>query len=230
MKKIARIVGLIAVFALIFIAVITSNVKPADVSGEIWNQEMTLGDPVTAVRHYIVYTDLMCPYCNYYSHALQEEQEDFEKYLEENKIAYEVRVTDMLYEGSSVEMSLPAAEGAYCAARENRFWDYYHASIDHIFEDYYLKGYGYSKTAPMITGMTRDYWYDIGKEIGLGDTFKTCFKEKLAVSEVQENTYRASNYANGLPYFNFGKYSSGGFDPSWDWDVIKSVMFSKGLK
>jgi len=229
MKKIARIVGLVVVFLLIFIAVISSNVKPVDVSGQIWNDAMTLGDATTAVRHYIVYTDLMCPYCNYYGKAVMENDEDFQQYLADNKIAYEVRVTDMLYEGSGVEMSLPAAEGAYCAARENRFWDYYHASLNHIFNDYYLKGYGYSKTAPMITGMTRDYWYSIGKEIGLSDAFKTCFKEGQAVSEVRENTYKASNYVSGLPYFSFGKFSTGGFDPSWEWDTIKT-MFNEGLK
>ena len=126
-------------------------------------------------------------------------------------------------------MSRPAAEGAYCAARENRFWDYYHAALDHIFEDYYWKGVGYSKTAPMITDMNRDYWYNIGKEIGLGDTFKTCFKDSLAVSEIEENTIKASTSANGLPSFTFGKFSTSGFDPSWEWDTVKT-MLNQGLK
>ena len=229
MKKIVRIAAIVAVFALILIAIVSSSVNQVDVSGEIWNQAMTIGDSETAIRHYIVYTDLMCPYCNYYGRAIWDNDSEFQEFVKENKIAYEVRVTDMLFESSGVEMSRPAAEGAYCAARENRFWDYYHAALEHIFTDYYSKGYGYAKTAPAITGMTRDYWYEIGKEIGLGDTFKTCFEESQSVSEIQQNTMKASNYANGLPYFTFGKFSTGGFDPSWEWDTVKS-MLKQGLK
>lgn len=229
MKRIIRIISMVGIFALLLIALILSNTKPADVSAKVWNETMTLGDPTTAVRHYIVYTDLMCPYCNYYGRIIQENDEDFQKYLADNKIAYEVRVTDMLYEGSGIEMSRPAAEGAYCAARENRFWDYYHTALDHIFADYYEKGIGYSKTAPMIKDMTRDYWYKIGAEIGLGETFKSCFMDGLAVSELQENTLKASTYAAGLPYFTFGKFSTGGFDPSWEWDTVKQ-MLNQGLK
>ena len=229
MKKLASILALVAVFALIFIAIVTSNVNQVNVSEEIWNQAMTMGDPETAVRHYIVYTDLMCPYCNYYGRVIWENDEEFQQYIADNKIAYEVRVTDMLYESSGVEMSLPAAEGAYCAARENRFWDYYHAALDHIFKDYYSKGIGYSKTAPMITDMERDYWYNIGKEIGLGDTFKTCFKDSLAVTELRENTYKAGVSIDGLPSFAFSKFTTSGYDPSWEWSTVKT-MLNQGLK
>ena len=72
MKKLVSVIVLVAVFILIFAAIITSNVKPVDVSGELWNEVMVMGDPETAVRHYIVYTDLMCPYCNYYGRVIWE--------------------------------------------------------------------------------------------------------------------------------------------------------------
>ncbi len=229
MKKLASILALVAIFVLIFAAIVTSNVNQVDVSGEIWNQAMTMGDPETAVRHYVVYTDLMCPYCNYYGRVIWDNDKEFQQYIADNKIAYEVRVTDMLYESSGVEMSLPAAEGAYCAARENRFWDYYHAALEHIFKDYYSKGIGYSKTAPMITDMERDYWHNIGKEIGLGDSFKTCFKDSLTVTEIQENTFKASVSIDGLPSFSFGKFTTSGYDPSWEWSTVKT-MLSQGLK
>ena len=229
MKKAGRIIALIAVFALILIAIVSSSVNQVNVSEEIWNPAMTAGNVDDAIRHYIVYTDLMCPYCNYYGRVIWENDEEFKKYIEDNKIAYEIRVTDMLYESSGVQMSRPAAEGAYCAARENRFWDYYHAALDHIFEDYYWKGIGYSKTAPMITDMDRDYWYNIGKEIGLSDSFKTCFKESEAVPEIEENTMKVATTTSGLPYFTFGKFSTGGFDPGWEWDTVQTLL-NQGLK
>ena len=216
MKRIVRIICIVGITALFFAAIVFSNVKPVDVPSEIWNEAMTLGDAETAVRHYVVYTDLMCPYCNYYARVIQENEEEFKQFLEENKIAYEVRVTDSLYEGSGVEYSRPAAEGAYCAARENRFWDYYHTAISHIFEDYYKKGIGYSKTAPMISDMTRDYWLEIGREAGLSTDFEVCYNSEDSVSEVKTNTYKASSLMSGLPYFTFGKFSAGGFDPGWE--------------
>ena len=229
MKRALRIIAVVGVFALLFAAIVMSNTKNVDVASEIWNDNMTLGDKETAIRHYIVYTDLMCPYCNYYARAIQDNEEDFLQYLADNKIAYEVRVTDMLYEGSGIEMSQPAAEAAYCASRENRFWDFYHAAIDHLFTDYYSKGIGYSKTAPAISDMKTSYWLNIGKEIGLSDDFKTCFEGELTAEEVQERTMKAGSIVSGLPYFTFGKFSTGGFDPGWEWDTVKS-MLNQGLK
>ncbi len=229
MKRLIRIIVVVGVFAVIFIAMVSSSVKQPDFETQIWNKNMTLGDPETAVRHYVVYTDLMCPYCNYYARIIKNNEEDLKNYLAEHKILYEVRVTDMLYEGSGVELSRPAAEAAYCAAAEDKFWDFYHLALDSIFSDYYDKGIGYSKTAPLISDMTRDYWLNVASEAGLGETFADCYNNRRMVAEVSENTIKASQTAAGLPYYSFGRFSTGGFDPSWDWSIVKQ-MFDYGLK
>ena len=229
MSKTVRTIILVLIVAAFFGLFIFSSTRPVDISGKVWSENMVLGDVENATRHYIVYTDLMCPYCNYYARTIQANDEEFQKYISENKIAYEVRVTDMLYESSGIEYSLPSAEAAYCATKENRFWDFYHKALDHIFTDYYEKGIGYSKTAPMIEDMTREYWENIGKEIGLGESFTKCYNNRETLNDVQETTYRASKFANGLPYFYFGKFSTGGFDPSWEWTEVKQ-MLDEGLK
>ena len=228
MKRTARIVILIAIIALIFVAIFTSTTKTVDISTTIWNTSMTLGDAETATRHYIVYTDLMCPYCNYYARQTLSYEDELKDYLAQHKILYEVRVTDMLYEGSGIELSRPAAEAAYCAAREDKFWDFYHEAISSLFKDYYDKGIGSSKTAPKIEDMTRDYWADIGERVGLGEDFQNCYDGREAVSEIAENTYKASSLTNGLPYFDFNNFSTGGFDPSWDFATI-TEMYDAGL-
>lgn len=224
MQKAVRIVALVAVFGLILVAIITSTVKPVKIEENIWTEAMTLGDVETANRHYVVYTDLMCPYCNYYAHTIWENDGDFQQFLADHHILYEVRMTDMLYEGSGVEFSRPAAVAAYCAARENKFWDYYHLALDSLFTDYYEKGYGNSKTAPKIPDMTLDYWLEIGKEVGLGDEFAACYKNQETLSEVKNNTYRASDKVSGLPYFYFDKYITGGFDPGWSWAEVSALL------
>lgn len=228
MKRPLRIVALVAVIGLILLAIFSSTVKSPEISGKIWNEHMVLGDPATATRHYIVYTDLMCPYCNFYARQTLSYEDDFKAYLAEHKIAYEVRVTDMLYEGSGIEYSRPAAEAAYCAAREDKFWAFYHEAVSSLFKDYYNYGIGDSKTSPKIEDMTRDYWEDIGTRVGLGEDFQSCYEHRETVSEIAENTYKASTLANGLPYFTFGKFSTGGFDSSWDFEVIKE-MYDAGL-
>ncbi len=229
MQKAIRVVALVAVFGLIFSAIIFSSVKPANIEEKIWNSAMVMGDPATASRHYIVYTDLMCPYCNYYAKVIADNDAEVQTYLAEHHIAYEVRVTDMLYEASGVEMSRPAGEAAYCAAREGRFFDYYHLALESLFDDYYVHGVGNSKTAPKISDMDDTYWLNIGKELGLGDSFADCFTNGQTSEELRENTYRAATVSAGLPHFVFGKYTTGGFDAAWGWSEVKA-MFDAGLR
>ncbi|MBR3204475.1 thioredoxin domain-containing protein [Candidatus Saccharibacteria bacterium] len=227
MNKPVRIAILAGIFGLIFLAIITSSVKKPEVEEKIWNKNMVLGDVENAARHYVVYTDLMCPYCNYYAKTIQDNEEEFNQFISDHKIAYEVRVTDMLYESTSgVEYSRPAAEAAYCAAREGKFWDFYHKAIESIFKDYYSKGIGNSKTAPKISDLDKSYWKDLGEKAGLSDSFNSCFDKEETLNEVMENTYKAASVSAGLPYFVFGKYSTGGYDSSWGWEQTLQMLKS----
>ena len=184
MKKVIRILAVVAVFALIFVALITNSKKKPDFDTAIWNKNMILGDPETAVRHYIVYTDLMCPYCNFYAKAIMEGDTEFTDFLSEHKILYEVRMTDMLYEANGVELSRPAAIAAYCAADQGRFWDFYHEAIYQLFTNYYSRGIGDSKTSPMIEDMTNKFWVNAAKEGGLDrDTFSSCLEKEKPLAQ-----------------------------------------------
>lgn len=229
MQKAIRICALIAVFGLILFAIITSTVKPVEIEGNIWTEAMTLGDASTATRHYIVYTDLMCPYCNYYAKVIADNDEAFQAYLAEHHILYEVRMTDMLYESSGIELSLPAGEAAYCAAREGKFWEFYHLALSSLFTDYYARGIGSSKTAPKIMDLDDSYWLAMGKQLDLGESFTSCFSNHDTYAELRDNTYRAATTASGLPYFVFGKYATGGFDSDWGWTEVQT-MLNAGLR
>ena len=229
MQKTLRIVALVAVFGLIFFALIKSSVTPAGLGEKVWNENMAFGDVDHATRHYIVYTDLMCPYCNYYARISLSNLDELNEFIADHKIAYEIRVTDTLYEGNGVENSLPAAEGAYCAAREGRFLDYYSLAVTSLFEDYYSKGVGNSKTAEPISDMARDYWLNPGKELELGENFERCFEKREAVEEVHLATLKSSSVVGGLPFFVFGRYTNGGFDPNWNWSQVET-MLNAGLK
>ena len=227
MKKAIRWIILFGVVAL-FVALIVVNAnKPVDRSGNVWDEGTTLGN-LEAKNYYIYYTDLACPYCDVYSRILLENEEEFKKdYIQEKDILYEMRVTDFLYEFGEhkPDMSRWSAEAIYCARNEGKFWDYYREAIKSLYDDYYSKGIGSSKGAPMIEGMTVDYWLDIGHRIGLSGQFDSCVTEHRMLDEVKNNTQKAAKYVQGgLPYFKFNKFTTGGFDPSWDWSYVKKLL------
>ncbi len=211
----------------LFLGVIIINSNSTDHSDKVWNSAMTMGNP-NAKNYYIQYADLACPYCDVFSINIMENEEEFKKdFIEGKDIFYEVRMTDFLYEYGEhrPDMSRWGAEGSYCAARENKFWEYYHAALQSLVDNYYSKGIGNSKSAPMITDMTAEYWLNIGKQIGLSENFEKCFNNHEALEEVLSNTKEATKYVQGgLPYFKFGKFSTGGFDTNWGWDYVKKYL------
>ncbi len=224
--------GILGSLIIVFIILLIINsTKPVDHTESVWNKETTLGS-LNAKNYYIMYTDIACPYCTVFSRNIMNNKDEFMKdYIEGKDILFEVRVTDFLYEYSEhhPQMSRDSAEAIFCAIDEGRFWDYYYAIIQTLWEDYHSKGIGVSKTAEPITDLPEDYWLQIGKKIGLGESFENCVTNHLSLPKVQENTSRSTKYIQGLPYFKFNDYITGGFDNNWGWDYVKRYL-DAGLK
>lgn len=221
--RIWRTLAIIAV-ALVFIVLIVVSLTTKPAAGDqVWNEAATVGD-MQAKNSYVMYTDLMCPYCDVFSRAIMDHWDEFETYIAENDILFEVRLTDYLYEGSKIEASRDAAEATYCAMHEDKFWDYYHAAIRSLWDDYHSKGIGSSKTATPIKDMPEDYWLVIGHEVGLGEQFDKCVTEHETVDEIVENTKKALMVADGMPSFKFNRFTTSGFDNNWGWDYVKAYL------
>lgn len=221
--RIWRTVAVVVVaflFILLMIINLTAKPKPGD---QAWNEAATIGD-LEAKNYYIMYTDLMCPYCDVFSRAVMENWDEFQQYLADNDILFEVRLTDYLYEGNGYDTSRDSAEAAYCAMRENKFWDFYHGALKSLWDDYHSKGIGSSKNAPHISDMPDDYWRTIGHEVGLGADFDKCLDNHETVSEIENNTRRALQVAQGMPFFQFNKFTTSGFDNNWGWDYVKKYL------
>ena len=232
---IVRITSLFLIIATIITLIILAMPKTTDVVYEIWDERTTLGD-TKAKNHYIMLTDIMCPYCDYFSRAIMSHQEEFEQYLKDNDIVYEMRITDFLNEyGEAGAKSEQAAEATLCATEENKFWDYYHNAMKSLDEDYHSKGIGNAKTSPHITGMTADYWLEVGYEVGLGESFKDCYKNHKMLDKVRENTENAAKVmqktgeTGGMPYFILNKFVTSGFDTSFGWNEVKNYYLDIGL-
>ncbi len=228
MSKFLRIFGIIAVVIVVIAAIVVSmNNKPSNAE-KVWDTAMTVGNP-EAKNYFIVYSDLVCPYCIAFENAIVEHEEEFQKYIEENDILYEVRLSDFLYEYGETNPinSRYSAESAYCAKNEGKFWDYYNLAITTVWNDYF-KSAGKSAVATM-SKLGKDYWIKIGKQVGLGETFENCVNNDETLKEIEANAAKTVKLARGMPYFKFNDYTSSGFDLSWGWEYVQ-MYFQAGLE
>lgn len=230
-----RVLLLILILGAVVALIALGTPKNEDL-GAIWDERTIIGNK-DAKHHYVMTTDIMCPYCDYFSRAIMSHQQEFEQWLADNDVVFEMRITDFLNEyGEAGAKSEQAAEAALCATEENKFWDYYHNAMTSLNEDYHSKGIGNAKGAPMPEGITADYWLNIGYEVGLGDSFKDCFKNHKTLNKVRDNTAKTakimqkSGTTSGMPYFSFEKLVTSGFDSSWGWNEIKAYYLNAGLK
>ena len=228
MKKIFRIISIIAVVIVLIAAIAVSmNAKPSNAE-KVWDSAMTIGNP-DAKNYFVVYSDLVCPYCIAFENAIVEHEEEFQKYLEENDILFEVRLSDFLYEyGESNPInSRYSAVATYCAKSEGKFWDYYNLAVTTVWNDYF-KDLGKGAFNKMQS-LDKSYWLQLGRQIGLGDDFETCVKNDDPIEEIQQNAAKSAKLANGMPYFKLNSYTSSGFDLSWGWEYVL-MYFQAGLE
>lgn len=239
------LLGRLVRFSVIFIIVVlflsialTSAPKNQDLNG-IRDERTILGDK-KAKNHYIMMTDIMCPYCDVFSRLAMENQEKFDKYLKDHDIVFEVRVTDFLYENNMDKrgFSRMGAEAIACATDQNRFWDYYHQAIRRLWQDYHSKGIGSSKNAPAIKNLTPAYWESIASDVKLDNSFKSCLSEHKMLETVKQNTADATTLMlrhnlGGMPSFKFNNFTSSGFDTNWDYSYVERYLaagLDKNLK
>ena len=228
MKKALRIFGIIFIVGVIIAAIVASmSAKPTNAE-KVWDVAMTKGN-LDAKNYFIVYSDLICPYCVAFENAIVEHEEEFEQYLADNDILFEVRLSDFLYEYGETNPinSRYSALGAYCAKEEGKFWDYYSLAISEVWKNYF-KSSGKSAVSKM-SNLDKEYWINLGKEVGLGDSFATCVREESTLSAIETNAEKSSKLARGMPYFKFNDYTSSGFDLSWGWDYVLAY-FQAGLE
>ena len=228
MKKAGRVAAIVAVVALIFAAIIASfNQKPSNAE-KVWDFETTIGNR-DAKNYFVIYSDIVCPYCVAFENAIVEHEEDFLKYIKENDVLVEVRLSDFLYEYGQVNpiASRESAEAIYCAKREGKFWDYYNHTIASVWNGYFKKK---GKSAfDELNKLGKDYWIGLGKDVGLSDSFAKCIENDETLEEVINVAAKTVKHIDGMPYFKFNNYVSSGFDLSWGWDYVM-MYFDSGLK
>jgi protein-disulfide isomerase len=207
--------------------VVFNSSRQPEVEKEVWVEQMTLGQS-DAQNHFIVYTDMMCPYCDNFSRVIIDKMDELRRdYLDTGKIYLEYRMTDIIADHSV--NSERAGEAAYCAATVGEFWSWYGGSLEKLWEDYHSKGIGTSKTAPKIPLLADEYWTEKLGDIDMGDDFAKCMEDHSSLAELNRNTARAAKILpNGVPYFVFNDFTSSGFEG--DWARVKAMFQAGGVE
>lgn len=228
MKKAIRIITIIAVIGLIFAAIIASTTAKPSNAEKVWNKEMTIGN-LEAKNYFIIYSDLVCPYCVAFENAILEHEEEFQQYLNDNDILLEIRLSDFLYEFGETNPinSRYSAVASYCARDAGKFWDYYNLAITTLWNDYFKTS---GKAAfTQISKLDKNYWIDLGKKVGLGEEFASCVEADSPLEEIKANAKKTAKLVTGLPSFKLNSYSPPGFSLSGTWEDVKAY-FNAGLK
>jgi len=232
MQKAIRIGILVLVIGFLGALVIFNAINPTPVDMAVWNEQMAKGDKETAKHHFIMYTDIFCPYCDKFSDAVAANMDHFENYyIKENNVLFEIRVTDVNYVNGHSENSRPAGLAAYCAAKQGDFWSYYYALLAKIYNDYHSRGIGVSRDSEKIPTLEMSYFYDIADNLESIDREKLvrCMESNETAAELDKNTKEAQKKINGgVPRFVFDKYVADGFAGNWnttnDYEQVKLLM------
>ncbi len=228
LKNILTITGIIILVVVIFIGIIASTTAKPSTREQVWDEAMTKGN-LDAKNHYIIYSDLVCPYCVAFENTLVENEADFDQYLTDNDILLEVRLSDYLYEFSdnAPVNSRYSAEATFCAKSEGKFWDYYNKAVSSVWNDFFAEEGKAGVTS--MANLGKEYWIGLGRSVGLGDTFETCVNEDKSLDEVKATAARMAEARVGMPYFKFNKYTQSGYNLVNNYDYVKS-MLDEGLK
>lgn len=104
----------------------------------------------------VEYADILCPYCAKANEQIIPQIQS--NYIDKNQAHYEVRLVAMIAPDSE-----RAAEGAYCAAEQNKFWNY----IDTAYKDTWDTYYSQNKSPEDVPLFSAANIYGFAQSIGL---------------------------------------------------------------
>jgi protein-disulfide isomerase len=143
---------------------------------------LNAGDPNAPVK-VVEFADFQCPYCKLYWHDL--EPTIMNTYVATNKVYY--TYSPMSFIGQE---STDAAEAAYCASDQNKFWEYRE----------YLFTYQGSETSGTFS---QSNLIAFAKNLNLDvNTFKSCLTSGKYTSKINDdNAYATQQGVNSTPSF-----------------------------
>jgi len=178
------------------------NIQRAEDIPRTVTQINTMGDPKARV-HIIEYGDFQCPYCLQF--WTETEPQLIKEYVNTGKVYFEYRSFPIL--GPE---SVWAAEGAYCAGDQNKFWEYH----DTLFTNW---------TGENVGDFTQDKLIQYAKALDLDMTeFESCLsKEKHKATVEHDQAQADSDGVHVTPTLFINGFKIEGTQP---YDILKDFI------
>lgn len=182
----ATLLIILAMFAIgfgLFIHMARST-KPDSASNDTYKEvnfdsRMVKGNEDAPI-HMIQYSDFLCPSCSYLSTQIMPSIE--QKYIDNGEMAFEFRPMAFIAPGSKT-----AAEGAFCAVDQDKFWPYHDAVYAHVWNNAFSK----SVDPTRVTILTADIIKSIAQSAGLDKQFDSCLDTNEHSDDVSAATQQA---------------------------------------
>lgn len=170
---------------------------------EVQDERLTKGDKSAPVK-IIEYADILCPYCAKANEEIIPQIQS--NYIDKNQAHYEVRLVAMIAPDSE-----RAAEGAYCAAEQNKFWDYLNTAYRDSWNNYYSK----DKSPEDVKLFSKTGIYGFAKSIGLEMfAWQQCMDQGKYADTITQNQKKMKEIeAYGTPHFIINDKSYNGAPP-----------------
>ncbi len=173
------IIGVVAV-VILAVLIIPTLIKPS--TNISLANGSAMGNPDAPVK-VIEFGDYQCPNCA--SFFAFDEPEIVKAFVTTGKITFSFSPFSFLG-----QESIDAAQAAYCARDQNKFWEYHDALYNHQGAE--------NKGAFTIANLER-YAEDLGLKM---DAFKPCLESKKYASQVDsDNAFAVSNKVKSTPSF-----------------------------
>ena len=181
---------------------VPEKIEVADELPREVTQNNTMGDPNAPV-HIIEYGDFQCPYCLKF--WTETEPQLIEEYVNTGKVYFEYRSFPILGPESAW-----AAEGAYCAGDQNKFWEYH----DTLFTNW---------TGENVGDFTKEKLIKYAEALDLNmNDFETCLSEGKHKGTVEQDVAEAdANGVHATPTFFINGFKLEGSQP---FSVLKDFI------
>jgi protein-disulfide isomerase len=172
----------LAIIGVIVVSKLPKPVATIETTPKPMENGLNLGDPNATVK-VIEFADFQCPYCQLY--WKQVEPTIISSYISTNKIYY--TYSPMAFLGQE---SIDAAEAAYCANDQNKFWEY----RDYLFTNQGSENSGAFSQTKLV---------QFAKKLNLdSNVFTTCLTSgKYAKQVDDDNNYASQQGVNSTPTF-----------------------------
>ncbi|MEN6410736.1 MAG: thioredoxin domain-containing protein [Anaerolineaceae bacterium] len=195
--RIYWILGIVAVAVVVVLVLVLGN-RPAQTAGEFTRitpnprpqaDGLSMGDPNAPVK-IVEFADFQCPGCKSFFETVESTM--VEKYIATGEVYYTFSPFSFVDEfpGAKGSESKDAAAAAYCAADQNKFWEYH----DMLYTNLSGENSGSYTQVRLLA---------FGEALGLNMTdFKTCVTSNKYQQRVLEaNSYAEKNKVTGTPTF-----------------------------